>query len=106
MLFRKLSWTTTITSSLIELERPQAFNPSATFPPHTFRFVKSFLYADSESKNLERPGDIARVEKYSPSAGSSKSKKPTKSTSESSKSSTGNGSFEGVVYKVGALYGR
>lgn len=87
--------------SLIELERPQAFNPSSTFPPHTFRFVGSFPFTYSKTESCESPGDIARVEKYSPSAVSSKSKKPTKSTSESRKSNTGNGSFEGVVYKVG-----
>ncbi|GJE86304.1 P-loop containing nucleoside triphosphate hydrolase [Phanerochaete sordida] len=64
--------------TLVELERPTAFNSSPLFPPHTFR-----------------PGDLARIEEHVSTSGAkktAKSKKPTEAKSSRS--------AEGVVYKV------
>ncbi|KAF9648266.1 P-loop containing nucleoside triphosphate hydrolase protein [Thelephora ganbajun] len=67
--------------SLIELERPTAYNLSPLFPPHTFR-----------------PGDIARIEDNSTGGkpkGAGKNKKV-----DADKSTTSGKQIEGVVYKV------
>lgn len=92
-----------IFDSLVELERSVAYHSNPTLPPNTFRcllLTSEIVLEVSSLIIVLSPGDLGRIEAYSDSVSTNKSKSKTKQGTITKSEKDG---IEGVIYRVREL---
>ena len=92
-----------IFDSLVELERPTAYHSNPTLPPNTFRcllLISEVILEVSSLITVLSPGDLGRIEAYSDSVSTNKSKSKAK---QGANTKSEKGGIEGVIYRVREL---